>query len=91
MSSVHMALPRYSTDRDEQSAATVDLPPQDQSWWRLTHALSFTVGGILFLVGTVLYDGIYPSTFANGMKWNETNISQWNVCLAAFHLCFGES
>eukprot|EP01052_Picozoa_sp_SAG31_P024370 SAG31_NODE_2068_length_6521_cov_6.298194_9_plen_84_part_00 len=61
ISEPHVAVPRHSTDKDESLeivAAGQDVsefpPMQDRTWWRITHALSFTVGGILFLVGTLL-------------------------------------
>ena len=53
----HAALARDSIssnsiqDSDEKSTATL---PQDQAWWRVTHALAFFIGGVLFLVGTAL-------------------------------------
>ncbi|CAE8623112.1 unnamed protein product [Polarella glacialis] len=32
-----------------------DVPLQDKTWWRVTHAAGFLTGGVTFLIGTYLF------------------------------------
>ena len=49
------------------------LAHEDQTWWRVTHAGAFTLGGLFFWIGTFLY--YYPDASAFG--FDELKLSAW--------------
>ena len=45
------------------------MPVYDTPWWRFWHAAAFCTGGILFLIGTLLY---YPTMYLVNIQADET-------------------
>jgi len=54
-------LDNTETGLEKGAAKTVQpVPPEDQTWWRCTHAFGFVLGGVTFWLGTFCY--YYPQT-----------------------------
>eukprot|EP01051_Picozoa_sp_SAG22_P032410 SAG22_NODE_13656_length_399_cov_0.693333_1_plen_99_part_10 len=50
------------------------VPLEDRGWWRAVHALSYLLGGLLFVVGTWIYypamaPGANTSALGNDIAW----------------------